>query len=152
MTIIIDPGLSISIDLNSVIIKRFKNMRTLLIILVAFIGITSTFIGMLLIAHPVLTAYGVSMEFLHPSFAKSFTLPGVMFIITGGLNLTALLNCLQRSRTGYSWSLIGGISMLAWVVTHSLLLQTMPWLYLTYAVCSLLIVLLAWQLKGKWAV
>ncbi|OQP48922.1 hypothetical protein [Niastella populi] len=127
-------------------------MRTLLIILVAFVGITSTLIGMLLIAYPVVSAYGLWMDFLHPAFDKNFTLPGVMFIITGGVNLNALLSCSQRSRTQYSWSLIGSICMMAWVVTHSILLQAMPWLYLTYLSCCLLILLLSLQLKGKWAV
>ena len=60
-------------------------MRTLLIILLAFVGMTATLLGMLLIAYPVLTAYGMQV-------------------------------------------------------------------YLNYAICSLLIVLLSWQLKGKWAV
>jgi hypothetical protein len=89
---------------------------------------------------------------LHSAFAPSFTIPGVMFIITGGVNLMALLSCLQRNRTQYSWSLIGAVCMIVWVTIHSILLQAMPWLYLTYLACCLLILLLTWQLKGKWAV
>jgi hypothetical protein len=127
-------------------------MRSLLLILIAFVGLTSTFIGMLLIAYPVLTAYGLSMEFIQPVFYKSFVLPGVMFIAIGSINLAALLSNMQRNRMQYSWSLVGGLLMIAWVVIHSALLRTIPWLYLTYLICSLLIVLITWQLKGKWAV
>lgn len=127
-------------------------MRILLIILVAFVGISSSLLGLLLIAYPVLTAYGLSMEFLHPSFSKTFALPGVGFVVTGGICLAALLSCMQRSRTQYSWSFSAGLLMIIWLVIHSIILHDMPWLYLTYLISSFLIVLLSLQLKGKWAV
>jgi hypothetical protein len=127
-------------------------MRTLLIILIAFVGMTSSLIGLLLIAYPVLTAYDLSMDFLHPDFSKNFVVPGVIFIIIGSINLSALFNSMQRSKNQYIWSLAGGLLMLAWVVIHSALLRTIPWLYLTYLIFGLLIVLISWQLKGKWAV
>ncbi|OQP63824.1 hypothetical protein A3860_23075 [Niastella vici] len=127
-------------------------MRTLLIILLAFTGLTSTFIGLLLIAYPVLTVYDLPIDFFQPAHSKIFVVPGVIFIITGSTNLAALLNSKQHSRTQYSWSLVSGLLMITWVVIHSIILQAMPWLYLTYLICSLLIVLLSWQLKGKWAV
>lgn len=127
-------------------------MRTLLIILIAFVGITSTFIGMLLIAYPILVAYSLPVQFLYPASLKSFVTPGVIFIITGSINIAALLKSVRRSKSLYSWSLAGGLSMIAWVIIHSVLLQTLPWLYFTYLICALLIVLLSWQLKGKWAV
>ena len=127
-------------------------MRTLLIILLAFVGMTATLLGMLLIAYPVLMAYGMPVEFLHPAFVKSYILPGTLFIVTGGINLSALLSALQGSRPQYNWSLAGSTIMIAWLVVHSFFLQAIPWVYLIYAICSLLIVLLSWQLKGKWAV
>ena len=127
-------------------------MRTLLIILLALVGMTATLLGMLLIAYPVLTAYGMPVEFLHPAFVESYILPGIMFVLTGEINLSALLSALQRSRPQYNWSLVGGALMIAWLVVHSFFLQAIPWVYLTYAICSLLIVLVSWQLKGKWAV
>jgi hypothetical protein len=126
-------------------------MRILLIILITFVGLSASLLGMLLIAYPVLTAYGFSMEFIHPSFPKNFTLPGVGFLVTGGIVLTALLTVIQRSRTQYSWSFGAGTGMILWIVIHSIVLQNMPWLYLTYLICSLLMVLLSLQLKGKWA-
>jgi uncharacterized membrane protein len=127
-------------------------MRTLLIILIAFVGMTSTLIGMLMIAYPVLTAYDFPIDYFLPAFSKIFVVPGILFVITGGINLTALLSILQRSRTQYKWSLAGGLSMIAWAVIHSMILQSMPWLYLTYLISGLFIVLFIWQLKGKWAV
>jgi hypothetical protein len=126
-------------------------MRTLLTILVSFVGITSSLIGMLLIAYPVLTAYQFSLDFLQPAFTTSFLFPGTMFIITGILNLSALLSGMHHHKTQYSWSMAGGLSMIAWVVIHSIILQSIPWLYSTYLICGLLIIFLSWQLKGKWA-
>lgn len=127
-------------------------MRTLLIILLTFVGMTASLLGMLLIAYPVLTAYGMPVEFLHPAFVKSYTLPGIMFVITGAIMLTALLSVWQRNRTQYSWSFAGSVMMLSWLVIHSIFLQAMPWLYITYGICCMLIMLLSWQLRGKWAV
>jgi hypothetical protein len=126
-------------------------MRTLLVALIVFVGITSTLIGMLLIAYPVITAYDFSLDFLQPAFSKNFLLPGTMFLITGTLNLLALLSSMQHSKTQYNWSMAGGLSMIIWVIVHSVLLQSIPWLYSTYLICGFLISLLSWQLKGKWA-
>lgn len=127
-------------------------MRTLLKILLAFVGITATFIGMMLIAYPILTAYDLSMDFLSPAFSINFIIPGIMFILTGIINLSALLSVIQQSGMQYNLSLMSGFLMMVWVVIHSVLLQTIPWLYLTYLICGFLIELLSWQLKGKWAV
>lgn len=127
-------------------------MRTLLIILIAFVGITSTFIGMLLIAYPVLTAYDLPVDYFLPVFSQIFVVPGILFVITGTINLASLLNTIQHRKTQYGWALAGGLTTITLVAVHSFFLQAMPWLYLTYLLCSLLIVLLSWQLKGKWAV
>lgn len=127
-------------------------MRTLLIILLAVVGMTALLLGMLLIAYPVLTAYGLTMEVLHPAFIKGYSLPGIMFVLMGGIHLSALLSIWQRSRPQYSWPLVAGTMMITWLVVHSIFLQAIPWLYLTYAIACLLIVLISWQLKGKWAV
>jgi len=127
-------------------------MRTLLIILIAFVGITSTLLGLLLIAYPVLLTYDLSTDFLNPDFSKNFIVPGAIFIITGSINLAALFNSMQRIKNQYSWSLAGGLLMITWVVVHSVILQDIPWLFLTYLICGLLIVLLSWQQKGNWAV
>lgn len=127
-------------------------MRTLLVILVAFTGITAMLFGMLLIAYPVLGVYGLSMEFLHPAFVKSYTLPGFIFILVGSIYLWALFCIWQRNRTQYNWSLAGCSMMISWLIVHSFFLETIPWLYFTYGVGSLFIILLVWQLKGRWAV
>jgi hypothetical protein len=127
-------------------------MRTLLIILIAFVGLTATLLGMLLIAYPVVTAYGLTLEPLQPAVLNSFLLPGVLFVIIGTANLAALYNSMQRARTQYSWPLAASSLTIAWIVIHSAVLRAIPWLYITYFVCSLFIMLLSWQLKGKWAV
>ncbi|AEV98625.1 hypothetical protein A4D02_21215 [Niastella koreensis] len=126
-------------------------MRTLLVILMAFVGITSSLIGMLLLAYPVLTAYSYSLDFLQPTFSNNFLLPGTMFIITGIISLSALICLVQHGKMQYSLSLAGGISMMVWVTIHSIMIQSIPWLYSTYLICGFIILLLSWQLKGKWA-
>lgn len=107
-------------------------MRTLLVILIAFVGITATLIGMLLIAYPVLTAYDLPIDFFQPALSKNFLVPGTMFIITGIINLSALLSSAEHNKTQYNLSLAGGVSMMVWVLVHSIILQTIPWLYSTY--------------------
>lgn len=127
-------------------------MRNWLIILIAFVATTAALIGMLLIAHPVVVAYGFSMEFIQPGVSTNFLLPGVLFIITACLYAAALLAFMQERRSQYNFSLTGGIWLMAWVVIHSVMLQAFIWLYLIYFFFGLLIVLLSWQLKGRWAV
>ena len=127
-------------------------MRTLLIILIAFVGLTATLLGMLLIAYPVVTAYGFTMEPLQPAILNSFLIPGVLFVIIGSINLAALYSSTQRTRTQYSWPLAASSLTIAWIVIHSAVLRAIPWIYITYFICSLFIMLLSWQLKGKWAV
>lgn len=148
---VIDTGISLTLFLSTIRNQNFYYMRTLLVILIAFVGISTTLIGMLLIAYPVLTAYDLSMDFFQPAFSKNFLLPGAMFIITGFMNLSALLSGLHHSKTQYNWSLAGGLSMIVWVVVHSILLHSIPWLYSTYLICGFFIMLLSWQLRGKWA-
>jgi hypothetical protein len=126
-------------------------MRILLVILIAAVGFSSTLLGLLLIAYPVLTVYEFSLDFLHPAFSTNFLLPGTLFIIIGIINLSALFSGMHHSKMQYNWSLAGGISMMVWVVLHSVFMQSIPWLYLTYLICGFIIALLSWQLKGKWA-
>jgi len=125
-------------------------MRTLLVMLTTFVGITSTLIGMLLLAYPVLTVYSYSLDFFQPSFSRNFLLPGTMFTISGIINLSAVASSYHHQKTQYNWSLAGGISMMVWVIVHSVLIRSIPWLYSTYLICGFAITLLAWQLKGKW--
>lgn len=107
--------------------------------------------GMLLIAYPILTAYSFSLNFFHPAFSNNFLVPGTAFIITGIMNLSALISNVQHHKTQYSLSLAGGFSTTVWVVVHALLLQSIPWVYSTYLICGFLIMILSWQLKAKWA-
>jgi hypothetical protein len=126
-------------------------MRTLLAIFISIVGITSMLIGILLIAYPILTAYEFSLNFFQPAFSNNFLLPGAMFIITGIINLSALLSGAHRNKTQYNWALAAGLSTITWVVLHSVQLQSIPLLYLAYLIFGYIIVLLSWQLKGKWA-
>jgi hypothetical protein len=151
MRMVIDTGIQIILYLSTIGNQKITFMRTLLVILIAFVGITSTLIGMLLIAYPVLTTYSYSLDFFQPAFSNNFLLPGSMFIITGIINLSALFSNFHHSKMQYTWSLAGGTSMMAWVVLHSILIQSIPWVYSTYLICAFVITLLSWQLKGKWA-
>jgi hypothetical protein len=126
-------------------------LRTFQISLIAFVGITSTLFGMLLIANPIITAYGFSLDFLRPGVLKSLLLPGVLFTVIGSINLAALFTSIQTNRNRYIWTFLGSLLIIVWVVIDSIILQTIPWLYLTYLICCLIIILLTLQLKGKWA-
>lgn len=126
-------------------------MRTLLLILVAFIGLTATTCGLLMIAYPLGSAMGLSIDMLRPTIVKDFLIPGILLTIVGIINMGAVFAAIQRSRNRYNWSLAAGMLVCIWVVAEVILLQAVHWLQVVYLFTGILIVLLSYQFKGKWA-
>ena len=125
-------------------------MRTLLLLVVAFVGASATLLGLLMLAYPMLNFLGASMDLLRPSLLNNYLFPGIIFTILGSINLAALFAYIQQGKFQYSWTIAGGLLTIAWVIIESVIMQTLPWLYITYLFFGLFIILLSWQLKGKW--
>lgn len=128
-------------------------MRSLLFTLVSFIAVTSTLSGLLMISSPNGQVLNLSPELLHGTPFKDFVMPGILLIaIVGVVNLLAVLFNLGRHPRRYNWAMAGGIMISCWIVVQMILIQTIHWIHFLYLIIGIFIVLIAYQLKGKWAV
>jgi len=130
-----------------------KKVRLLLFILVAFIATTSTLSGLLMISSPDGAILNLPLSLLEGTPFKNFLVPGILLTtVVGSVNLYAIFGQMQRRPNRYNWSMAGGIMITGWIVAQILLIQTAHWLHFLYLGIGLLIILIAYQLKGKWAV
>ena len=80
-----------------------------------------------------------------------FTIPGILITAVGVVNLVAVVTNMQRNANRYNWALAGGIMITGWVLGH-IIMMPFSWLQLLYLGVGMLTILIAYQLKGKWAV
>lgn len=128
-------------------------MKLFLFFLTAFVALTSLVSGALLISYPTGSLFGMSPALLKATPFDSFLIPGVvLFVMVGGTNLVAVVRNMQTHPMRYNWTIAGAIMLLLWVVIQMLLIGVMHWLQFVYLGIGLMMLLLCWQLKGKWAV
>lgn len=128
-------------------------MKSLLFILVSFIAVTSTLSGLLMISNPDGGILNLPLSLLDGTPFKDFLIPGILLTtIVGGVNLLAVFYNMQRHANRYNWAMAGGIIICGWIVVQMILIHAAHWLHLLYLGIGILIILLAYQLKGKWAV
>ncbi len=128
-------------------------MKTLLFILVFFIALTSALSGLLMMSDPGGEILNLPLSLLVDTPFKDFRIPGFLLAtIVGGTNLLAVFYNIQRHPGRYNWAIAGGIMISGWIIAQVILIRTVHWLHFIYLGIGLLIILIAWQLKGKWAV
>ena len=128
-------------------------MKTLLFILVSFIAVTSTLSGLLMISRPDGEILNLPISLLEGTSFKDFLIPGILLTtIVGGVNLLAVFFNMQRNPNRYNWAITGGVTITGWIIAQMILIRTIHWLHFIYLGIGLLIILIAYQLKGKWAV
>jgi hypothetical protein len=128
-------------------------MRTILFILISFVALTATISGLLLAANPDGEMFNLSTSLLQETPFRDFRIPGILLAISvGAVNLLAVFFNIQRHIKRYDWAMAGGIMLAGWIVVQMILIQTVYWLHFLYLGIGVLIILLAFQLKGKWVV
>jgi hypothetical protein len=128
-------------------------MKTLLFILVSFIAVTATISGLLMISNPDGEIMSLSLSLLYQTPFKNFLIPGIILaVFVGGINLIAVFYNIQRNMNRYNWAIAGGVVITGWIIVQMILIQTVYWLHFLYLGIGVLIILLAFQLKGKWVV
>jgi hypothetical protein len=127
-------------------------MRSLLFILISFIGVTSTISGLLLIGSRDGSLFNLPLSLLNDTPFKDYLVPGILLTIMVGLvNLLAVFFNMQRHANRYNWAMAGGIMVSGWIVVQLLLIDTVNWFHFLYLGTGILIFLLARHLKRKWA-
>lgn len=128
-------------------------MKPLLVILLCFIAATSTLSGLLMISEPDGRILNLPPALLEGTPFRNYLIPGVLLAgIVGGINIAAVYTNIARSPSRYNWSIAGGIMIMGWIVAQMILIQSVHWLHFIYFGTGVLVILIAYQLKGRWAV
>lgn len=123
-------------------------MRTILFVLVAFVGISATLIGLTMIAYPNRDSIGFSMESITHDL---LLVPGMALTVAGLINIVAVFAFMLRSHKEISLSIAGGAVLTGLAIIWIILLSFYHWLQFVMLATGILVVLLSFQLKGKWA-
>jgi len=127
-------------------------MKTVLFMLLSFIAVTSMLSGLLMIINPDGSIMNLSLRLLDDTPFKNFRLPGILLlVIVGGVNMIAVFTNMQHSTNRYNWAMAGGTMICGWIIAQMMLIGALHWLHFIYLGIGLLIILIAYQLKGKWA-
>jgi uncharacterized membrane protein len=95
----------------------------------------------------------LSLSLLEGTPFNDFRIPGLLLaVIVGGINLLAVFFNMKRHANRYNWALGGGLVITGWIIIQMILIGSFHWLYLFYLIIGILIILISYQLKGKWAV
>ncbi|MDB5277517.1 MAG: hypothetical protein JWR61_2472 [Ferruginibacter sp.] len=128
-------------------------MKVILFSLLAFVALTALFSGLLLISNPTGDLMHLPISLLTPTPFKNFLVPGIVLALAvGGINITAVIYNLLRHANRYHWAIAGGFTLLGFIIAQMILIHAANWLHFLYIGIALLIILLAYQLEGKWAV
>ena len=128
-------------------------MRTLLFILLCIIGVTATISGILMISDPTGEILKLPTGLLQGSPFHNYLVPGILLaVVVGGSFLAAVFLNLLRHKNRYNYALAAGVIITGWILIQVILIETFHWLHMVYLGMGILIILVAYQLKGKWAV
>ena len=128
-------------------------MKICLILLTAFVSLMAIAGGLLLIMDPEGGSLHLSASMLLNTPFRNYLLPGILLVVlVGGINGIALASQLMHSMSSYRWTIAGAIVLLGWTGIQMLIFNGTSWLQILYLVTGLFMILLTWQVKGKWAV
>lgn len=128
-------------------------MKLILFVLLGIIAFTALLSGLLLVSNPDGSILSLPLSLLEGTPFRNYFLPGMMLAVTvGGINMIAVFLNMQRHAKRYNWAMAGGFVCCAWIITQIILIGSVHWLHITYLMTGLLIILIAYHLKGKWAV
>ncbi len=128
-------------------------MKLFLFMLLSFAAITAIFSGILLMIDPNGGILDLPLRLLETTPFNSFKMPGILLaVLVGGINLAALFLSILRHPKRYNWAMAGGLVLCSWIMTQLIWLHAAHWLHFIFLGIGLLIILMAYQLKGGWIV
>ena len=106
-----------------------------------------------MISNPDGSILNLSPGLLQGTPFKNYLVPGILLtVIVGGSNLLAVIYNIQRHPNRCNWAMASGLIISGWIIVQMILINAVHWLHFIYLSIGLLIMLMAYQLKGKWAV
>lgn len=128
-------------------------MKTLLFFLLCVTGFTAFVSGVLLVVRPDGSLLQLPASLLETTPFRHYLIPGLLLGgVVGGSSLMAVFLLMSKQEGRYSWSLAAGALLTGWITLQVILIQSLHWLHMVFFLTGVLVMLLAYQLKGKWAV
>jgi hypothetical protein len=128
-------------------------MRLFLLLLLGFVVSTTLICGLAMMTSPDGSTLSLPAALLGPTPFKNFFIPGLILAgIVGGVSMIALYFTFTHQPNRYNWSVAAGLILCGWIIGQVILIGAANWLHVAYFVAGLLIFLLSWRLKGKWAI
>ncbi len=125
-------------------------MKTLLDILLFFVAITALISGVIIILYPDGSMMQMSTDLLKTSPFKTFLIPGIVLtVFVGGSSAVALVLNILKNKRRYEWAIAAGVMTCGWVIVQMVLINIFFWLQFVYLGIGILMILIAYQLKGK---
>jgi hypothetical protein len=125
-------------------------MKSLLFSLISLVALTSTLTGILLMSIPDGSIFNLPISFLKDSSFKDYFFPGLFLaIILGGTSLLAVYFNMIRHAKRYNWAIASGLTLCFWMLFQFSLFHGIWWFDFILFLIGILIVLIAYQLKGK---
>ena len=130
-----------------------RTMKSLLFIMVLGIAAFSTVTGLLMITYPDGSALHLSTSLLDGTVFKDFLVPGILLVLTvGSVNLLAVFHLIQKDSFRYNRAMMGGVLVCCWIIGQVIVIGVISWFQMILLLAGLMIILVSYQLKGKWAV
>lgn len=125
-------------------------MKTVLDILLFFVAVTALISGVIIILYPDGSVMQMSTDLLKTSPFTTFLVPGIILtVFVGGSSLVAFVLNLRNTLRRYEWAIVAGVMTCGWVLVQMLLINTIFWLQFVYLGIGIVMMLIAYQLKGK---
>ncbi len=125
-------------------------MRMLLTILLFFVAVTSLISGVIIMLYPDGSVMQMSTELLKTSPFKTFLIPGIVLtLFVGGSSVIAFVLNIRKHIRRYEWAIVAGLMTCGWVLVQMLLINALFWLQFVYLGIGIVMMLIAYQLKGK---
>jgi predicted MFS family arabinose efflux permease len=127
-------------------------MKMMLTILTLFVSLTALAGGFMLIMDPKGGTLHISQYLRRMALFSDFLLPGILLLfVVGGINAVALIFQISRRGNRNNWTLAGAVVLLVYILIQILIIGEWNWLQILYLFVGGFMVLLTWQLRGKWA-
>jgi hypothetical protein len=124
-------------------------MKILLLIVLAFVAVTSVSCGVMMIIEPSGSLLLLDLHWLKNTSFHNFSIPGLILIATGAVHFFSWYFIKMNKPVGMWWAVAAGILIIGYEVVQMILLQMTYWLQYIYFVLGFFIVLMALQLKHK---
>jgi hypothetical protein len=124
-------------------------MKAILFILLLAVCLAATLPGVAMMVNPGCELLQWPHTFLG---AALFNTTAILLLCIGLVNLAAVLAQLRHTPGRYDWATSAGMTTAACMIGHIILMNKVHWLHILYLLAGVFIVLIAWQLKGKWVV